>query len=339
MMNSWRKIGIAGALIAVVASGCSSGSSSKGTDASTTTTTTTTAAATTTTQAAVTTTTKVVASTSSTAASTTSVAKGDITLDAPASVAAGAKFDVKWTGPNAQGDFITIVAKGTAKWTDEPWFYTNNAPVPRPLVAPVEDGNYELWYVAGDTDAVLARRDITISAFSGALGGPQEVGTGAPFQVAWNGPDGPGDYVTIVKAGTAKWTNESYFYTNAGSPGTLVAPIEPGAYELWYVTGADAATMATAPIVVVQSVITLSAPGVVQHGANFEVKWVGPNGPQDYLTIVPEGSAAGTYTSFQYTTNGSPVTLKAPDAPGKYEIWYASDRVDGTFASIPITVG
>ena len=42
--------------------------------------------------------------------------------------------------------------------------------------------------------------------------------------VAWTGPNAPTDYVTIVPAGASAWTDESFFYTSAGSPGTLVAP-------------------------------------------------------------------------------------------------------------------
>jgi Ca-activated chloride channel family protein len=206
------------------------------------------------------------------------------------------------------------------------------------LVAPIQDGAYALWYVDGVTETVLARREIRVTPFEGALGGPAEVEAGTNFEVAWNGPDGPGDYVTIVAVGTSKWTNESYFDTGAGNPGTLVAPIESGAYELWYVTGADGATMATRPITVIPYVVTLDAPDQVQKGATFEVAWTGPNGPQDYITIVPDGSAEGTYLDYRYTANGSPVTLTAPTTAGNYEIWYASDRVDGTFGSISIVV-
>ena len=84
---------------------------------------------------------------------------------------------------------------------------------------------------------------------------------------------------------------------------------------------------------------SLTGPASVKGGSKFEVKWTGPDGPQDYVTIVPAGSAPGTYASYAYTTNGSPVTITADTAPGAYEIWYASDRVKGVvFASSPITV-
>ena len=90
------------------------------------------------------------------------------------------------------------------------------------------EGAYALWYVSGADDTILARRAIRVLAFVGDLGGPEEVMAGSRFEVAWNGPNGPGDYVTIVKAGTTKWTNESYFYTASANPGELVAPLDAG---------------------------------------------------------------------------------------------------------------
>ena len=249
----------------------------------------------------------------------------------------GIPFSIDWTGPANQRDYITLVAKGVAKWTNEPYFSTTT-PSPGTLVAPTTAGEYELWYVSGVDDTIAVRRPITVTPFQGALAGPDSVAAGAPFMVSWNGPNGPNDYVTIVAAGAAKWTTESYFYTHTSNPGPLVAPITAGAYELWYVTGADSKTMARRPITVTPLAITLKAPALVAKGSQIEVEWTGPNGPSDYITIVPVGSKAGAYTNYANTAAGSPATFKAPDTAGKYEIWYASDRVKETLAKIPIEV-
>jgi Ca-activated chloride channel family protein len=265
---------------------------------------------------------------------------GPASLDAPQEVAAGAKFEIEWTGPRAYGDYITIVAAGATRWTDEPYFYATGAS-PGTLVAPVKEGAYALWYVSGADDAILAQRAIRVLPFVGDLGGPEEVMAGSRFEVAWNGPNGPGDYVTIVKVGSTRWTNESYFYTADGNPGELFAVIEPGAYELWYVTGADDTIAASKPITVTPYVVTLDAAAQVAKGATFEVEWTGPDGPSDYITIVPAGAAPGTFLSYAYTNNGSPVTLTAPDTAGNYEIRYQSDRSDAlnvVFSARPITV-
>lgn len=272
-----------------------------------------------------------------TAAVTPPPATGPANLDAPSEVPAGSKFTVNWTGPNAARDYVTIVAAGAAKWTDEPYFYTTVGPSGS-LVAPTTDGAYALWYVSGADDTILARRALRVTPFAGTLTAPDSASAASKLEVAWTGPNGPGDYVTIVAAGAARWTNENYFYTTVGSPGTLVLPLEAGAYELWYVTGGDSRTMVRRAITLTPVEITLAAPAAVNRNATFQVTWTGPNGPQDYITIVPAGSPEGTYASYAYTATGNPVTITAPSGPGNYEIWYASDRIEGTFKSIPIVV-
>jgi Ca-activated chloride channel family protein len=97
---------------------------------------------------------------------------------------------------------------------------------------------------------IQVRRPITITATSATLDGPDEVGHGAPFQVAWTGPNGPGDYVTIVPLGSAQGTYLSYANTNAGTPAALTAPESGGNYELWYVAGQDTTIIGRAPILV-----------------------------------------------------------------------------------------
>jgi Ca-activated chloride channel family protein len=267
----------------------------------------------------------------------TSGPAGPATLDAPDQVGAGAQFAVNWTGPAGAGDYVTIVASGATRWTTEPYFYTTVAS-PGKLVAATTAGSYELWYVQGSDDSILTRRPVTVTPFVGSLDAAAGVESGTQFKVTWTGPNGPGDYVTMVKPDAVRWTTETYAYTSAGNPVTLVAPIESGPYELRYVTGTDDKTMVRRPITLSPMVITLKAPASVQHAAKFQVAWTGPDGPSDYITIAPVGSPAGTYLNYAYTRSGSPVTLTAPDTAGKYEIRYQSDRVDGTFASTPIEV-
>lgn len=269
--------------------------------------------------------------------SATPAPSGPASLDAPASVGVGQPFEVVWTGPNAAKDYITIVALGATKWTNEVYAYTSEGS-PAKLAAPTKVGDYEIWYVSGADQLPTARRPIAVSTFAGTIDAPAEVMGGAPFKVTWTGPNGPGDYITVVAAGAARWTNESFFYTKDANPGTLVPGLKAGAYEVWYVTGNDPAPQARRPLTVTPTVISLEFPVRVKAGATFKVAWTGPNGPSDYLTIVPKGSKDGTYTNYAYTAAGSPATLLAPDSPGDYEIWYASDRVPGVFARSSIIV-
>jgi Ca-activated chloride channel family protein len=182
-------------------------------------------------------------------ASVTPRPDGPATIDAPAEVSAGSEFEVEFTGPNAQGDFIAIVPAGAEEWTNaDHWFYSYVGS-PGILQAPTDEGEFEIWYVSGDQDeTVLAEAEIEVTAFEGSIDAPASVGTGDEFQVNWTGPDAGGDYITILAEGVTDWTNESWFYTYIGSPGTLTAPENFGQFLVWYVSGNDEVLMASDPI-------------------------------------------------------------------------------------------
>jgi Ca-activated chloride channel family protein len=277
------------------------------------------------------------AATGTTAPVATQGSTGEPAVNAPAEVAAGAEFEVTWTGPNEQSDYVTIVKLGATKWTNEDYFNTNSGN-PNKLLAATEPGDYEIWYVSGASKEILARRAIKILAFVGSLDAPATVEANHQFDVAWTGPNGPGDYVTIVTAGATQWTDEDYFNANSGNPGKLLAPLEAGAYEVWYVTGTDRVIQVRRPIIVTATSATLVAPAEVAKGATFQVTWTGPNGPADYVTIVPAGSPPNTYLSYFNTNAGNPGTLTAPSDSGDYEIWYVVGQNRVNLATRPIKV-
>lgn len=178
----------------------------------------------------------------------------------------------------------------------------------------------------------------TVNNTAPSLDAPAELSAGSPLQVAWTGPNAQGDYVTIVAAGATKWTNEPYFYTTAGSPGNLVAPTKAGAYELWYVNGADEAVVVRRPITVTPFVGSLSGPASVEAGTTFSVEWTGPNASGDYVTIVATGATKWTNEPYFYTASGTPGNLIAPTKAGTYELWYVAGADDKIMTTAPITV-
>ena len=66
----------------------------------------------------------------------------------------------------------------------------------------------------------------------------------------------------------------------------------------------------------------VEAPASVTVGAEFEVRWQGPAGAQDFLSIDPEGAADSEYGDYVYTRKGSPVSMTAPEEPGRYTVRY-----------------
>lgn len=79
----------------------------------------------------------------------------------PASAAHGATFNVSWTGPNATGDYITIVAVGAPQEAYLSYAYARYGN-PVTLTAPATAGQYELRYVYGSSKTVLATAAIQI---------------------------------------------------------------------------------------------------------------------------------------------------------------------------------
>ena len=261
---------------------------------------------------------------------------GPATLEAPDSLSANTPFNIDWTGPNNQGDYITILAAAATEWINEPWFYTNIG-TPGQLVAPTTPGSYKLVYIDGTSRNFKAERPITVTAFVGSVSGPATVAAGTTFSASWTGPNAPGDYITIVAKGATEWTNESWFYTGYGPTGNLVAPLTDGSHELWYVAG-DSTVMARTPIMVTPLVSSVTAPASANKGSSITVSWTGPNAAGDYITIVPAGAAEGAYTSYAYTGAGNPVTITAPDTAGAYEIRYVYGSNGQTIASAAIQI-
>ncbi|TVQ28759.1 MAG: hypothetical protein EA419_10685 [Wenzhouxiangella sp.] len=82
-------------------------------------------------------------------------------LSGPAEMTVGSSFDVEWTGPGNQRDFITIVETGAADSRYLSYSYATSG-TPATLRAPAQAGRYELRYVTGNANRVLARQGVTV---------------------------------------------------------------------------------------------------------------------------------------------------------------------------------
>jgi len=69
---------------------------------------------------------------------------------------------------------------------------------------------------------------------------------------------------------------------------------------------------------------SISAPAEVKVGAEIEVTWTGPGGPQDFISLDPDGAPEARYGPYKYAKSGNPVTLRAPGEPGRWLVRYHS---------------
>lgn len=270
---------------------------------------------------------------------------GEVTLKAAATSVAGANVVIAWTGPGNSGDYIDIVPRGYADTKGEITYdYVRNSNGAATVRAPTEAGEYDIRYVldmAGPR-TVKATSPLTVTAAAATLTGPATAETGQDLEFGWTGPNGPGDYIDLVKAGVTATSGEiTYAYTSAGSPAKLEAPSSPGAYQIRYVLeGPNGRKVPTGvPLTVTQARATLKAPGSVAKGAKFKVDWTGPKSSGDYIDLVPKGATATSGEKSYFYVTGAP-DLTAPTEAGDYEVRYVLEAPGGRaiLARVPVQV-
>lgn len=242
-------------------------------------------------------------------------------VTAPEEVGAGSEFEIPWTGPDNKNDFITIVKADAEKRAYGAVHYSAKGS-PAKLVAPDEPGDYEVRYLTGQTRTPLASALVRVTGNMASVKPPLEVSAGAEFEIPWTGPGNKNDFITVVKADAEKRAYGAVHYSAKGSPAKLVAPDEPGDYEVRYLTGQTRATLASAPFKVIAVMAEVNAPETVVAGAEISVTWSGPNNKNDFLTIVAPDASNRKNGPVHYAQKGSPAVLLSPDEPGTYEVRY-----------------
>jgi len=258
-------------------------------------------------------------------------------IQPPASAGAAAEFEVIWQGPANDGDYISIAEPSSPPWSYDNYSYTRHGN-PVTLKAPAQPGTYEVRYIQAHGNRLLAKAPLTVQAVAAEVKPPPSVQAGATFEVAWEGPGYDGDYLTVAKPNDPASEYDNYAYTRNGNPAQLIAPSEPGDYEVRYVMEKETTQLAAAPFSVSAVSAWVKAPESVDAEADFEVQWEGPNYSGDYVTIVAADADASEYGSYAYTKHGSPSQLKAPEETGSYEVRYVMDRDRVILGRTPITV-
>jgi hypothetical protein len=245
------------------------------------------------------------------------------TLEVPATVERGGSIAVVWTGPDNQGDFISVDPAGAAESQYGAYGYTSKGS-PLEIPAPAETGSYEVRYHLGTSGyPVIGSAPLTVGAVTATLEVPARAGAGSTVSIAWNGPDNPQDFISIDPAGAPPQEYGRYAYTAKGSPLEIPVPEAPGRYEVRYHLGTSGyPVIGTAPLEVGAVTATVEPRQPVVAGEPFEVAWSGPDNELDFVTIVPAGAAEGEYGNYAYTRRGNPLRIEAPATPGDYEVRY-----------------
>ncbi len=255
----------------------------------------------------------------------------------PPEVAAGKLFEVPWEGPGNNRDYITIVSEGAADKNFMSYAYASQGN-PASIQAPAEPGSYEVRYITGQSGSVLAKAPITITAVGATITALDAVPAGSEFKIEWTGPNNSRDYITIVVAGANERAYLSYAYTSRGSPSTLRAPDNPGAYEVRYFFAPSGSVLASAEITISLVTATLDVPAAATAGTTVKIGWTGPDNHRDYIAIAKTGSNDRQYTAYIPTAMGNPASIKAPKEPGQYEARYVTGQSGSILARTTIIV-
>lgn len=202
------------------------------------------------------------------------------TLDAPESVDAGAAFDITWTGPANNQDQLRLVEPGAPADTRLAYAYLSKNPAR--MAAPDKPGEYELRYVTGQAKIILVSRRIQVGGTSAAVTPPDEIEAGAKLEIGWEGPNNGGDVINVVLLRSGK--RRAWGYPGNGNPAGMVAPAEPGEYEVRYQTGQSRAILARAPLRVVPA---------TQEPGSLKVEAGAANaGPSGAIEIILDASGS-----------------------------------------------
>lgn len=263
-----------------------------------------------------------------------------VELDAPDEIEGGTRFKVTWEGPGAPRDDIQIARPGDDAGKH---LFTVRVPQDRKPVtldSPVEPGDYELRYWSGAGREVLAMRPIRIMAPTVSIEAPDSAEGGRRIRIGWTGPGTPRDDIQIARPSDEDGKAiHSTRITQDRKPLLLQMPVEAGDYELRYWTAPTRTVLHRVPITVVAPQVTMKPAGPVKAGATFTVEWTGPGESRDDIQVSKPGSDPGAHeTTIRVTSDGRPVKLKAPAAPGTYELRYWSGPNRTVVETVPITV-
>lgn len=170
---------------------------------------------------------------------------GAVALAAPDQAMAGALVSVEWRGPNNEYDFITILPVGSGE-RGEPAYTSGGTPVA--VRVPNEPGAAEVRYVDGSTGRSLAQRPVEIVEARASLIVDSSARAGATVAVSWYGPDGEGDFLTIVPEGAADDVVGVRVWTMGGRDLEIETPAEPGRYEVRYIVLKTGAILSREPL-------------------------------------------------------------------------------------------
>lgn len=163
---------------------------------------------------------------------------------------------------------------------------------------------------------------IFLSSYSHAeikMEAPPTSSAGSDIEIQISGAN-PKAFVTVVAKGAEEGKYNAYQYVREGKDIRLTTPPQAGEFELRLLSASSPySTLISQPLTLIEATASFSAPTQIDAGSELSFTWEGPNNARDYIAI---GNTEREYLNYHYTKRGSPMSLRAPETPGAYELRY-----------------
>ncbi len=282
------------------------------------------------------------------------VLEAEVSLGAPQSVAIGATFTVEWIGPGGRRDAVQIVDpkgnQGEGKRVREKRLTNGDFDNQKiRLPAPARPGVYELRYWNGENRTVLATRQIEVKDAEVGIDAPESVGIGSTIKVSWTGPGANRDAIQLFDpdtgGGRSKVLRSARLVNGEFEARTVKmnATAKPKQLMLRYWSGDSRLVLATRPIEIKATPVSLDGPEAAVAGESFSVSWQGPGAYRDSIQIFdPASGAKGKVLAAARLVNGDYdgriAKIKAPKKPGNYVLRYWNADNSAVLAEVPVAI-
>ncbi|HET9032134.1 MAG TPA: VWA domain-containing protein [Dokdonella sp.] len=256
------------------------------------------------------------------------------------------EVEISWSGPADHGDYVTFAPVGSkdGAYLDYVVVGKKEKTADKGVItlrAPAEAGKVELRYVSPiRKDSVLARVVLDVGDAEASIEAADSVPAGSKVKITARGPVGSAHWVGFAPKGSPITSYLNYARpTGVISEIELMPPAEPGEYELRYVLNERERIIASRPITVTASDVSVSGPATAMAGDTITIKASGPEGSGHWIGFAPAGSDVTQYRDYirpqGAKTEG---TLMAPTEAGDYELRYVLNEREKVVASQPIKV-
>jgi len=240
-------------------------------------------------------------------------------ITAPKEVNAGSKFEITYTWPKNENDYVAIIPKDSKDLNKHlNYIYTKNWW--KYIQAPNKIWEYDLVYAAS-CGTILWRTPFKVIDVTASITAPETVWAGSDFTISFSWPKNDIDNISILpKGSTDKNKHLDYIYPKNNWT-KIKAPNKIWEYDLVYFLNNDK-ELARTSFKVVEVTAKITAPENVWAGWEFEISYTWPKNGWDIIYLLKKGSS-DTNSHFGYLYPGSKTTkINAPIEIWEYDLIY-----------------